>query len=65
MERIENHCVGCPKEMGCLGSACPNRNVRVIYCDICKEEIGIDDVYEVDGQDLCEDCLKDMFRKGG
>ena len=65
MERIENQCVGCPKEMGCLGSACPNRNVRVIYCDSCGEEIGMDDVYEVDGQDLCEDCLKDMFRKGG
>jgi hypothetical protein len=65
MERIENHCVGCADGLGCMGSACPNRNVRVIYCDSCGEEINIDDVYEADGDELCEDCLKDRFRKGG
>ena len=64
MERIENHCVGCPKKIGCRGSACPNQNVKVTYCDICGEEIQ-DEIYEVNGQDLCEECLKDMFRKGG
>lgn len=64
MQRIENHCVGCAKEMGCMGSAFPNRNVSVIYCDDCGEEIDKDNWYNVDGDDLCEDCLKDRFRKG-
>ena len=64
MQRIENHCVGCAKEMGCMGSACPNRNVKVTYCDCCGDEIdGI--IYEVDGEDYCEYCLKDKFRKRG
>lgn len=63
MEKHENQCVGCPPEIGCMGSACPNRNVKVIYCDKCGEEIDPDNVYEVDGDDLCEDCLKKKFRK--
>ncbi len=65
MLKIENHCVGCPSEMGCMGDACPNRNVKVYYCDKCGEEIDIDELYEVDGEDLCEDCLKTLFKKGG
>ena len=63
MERIENHCVGCPDEMGCLGDACPYMNVKVVYCDCCGYEID-GDVYEVDGEDFCEDCLKEYFKKG-
>ena len=65
MEKIENHCVGCADGLGCMGSACPNREVKVIYCDCCGSEINSDEVYEFDGDDLCEYCLKDMFRKGG
>ena len=62
MIKIENHCVGCHKEMGCMGNACPNRNVKVTYCDVCGFEID-GDIYEVDGEDVCEDCLKGMFYK--
>ena len=64
MVKTENHCVGCPTEMGCRGSACPHRNVEVTYCDCCGEEIDRDEIYEVDGEDLCESCLKDKFKKG-
>lgn len=59
MVKIENRCVDCG--FPCLGSACPHRNVKVHYCDKCGEEI--DEIFEVDGEDLCEECLKDMFRK--
>ena len=38
MVRIENDCVGCPPEMGCLGSSCPYRNVPHYYCDGCNWE---------------------------
>ena len=63
MKKIVNMCRGCATEgYPCRGSLCPDRNVIVYYCDGCDCEIE-DDVYEVDGRDLCEDCLKDEFRK--
>ena len=38
MIKYENDCVGCPPEIGCLGSSCPNRNVPHTYCDRCSDE---------------------------
>ena len=63
MVKIENHCVGC-RESGlhCLGSTCPNRRVEVWYCDKCGEELG-EDIYFADEEDLCEECLREKFRK--
>ena len=63
MIRYENECVGCPPEMGCLGSSCPNRNVPHRYCDKCGEEIYEDEIYDVEGEELCLDCLCKMFKK--
>ena len=62
MIRIENHCVGCT-DLGlpCLGHRCPNRRVPVRYCDKCGTEITDGCYYMVDGEDLCEECLKDKF----
>lgn len=63
MVKIENHCCDCAVPgYPCLGTACSLRNVEVHYCDKCGEEIE-DDIYEVDGEELCEDCLKEMFRR--
>jgi len=45
----------------CRGSSCPNRDVPVYYCDKCGEEL--EEVYEVDGEELCEECLKEKFLK--
>lgn len=60
---IEDHCVGCT-DLGkpCIGPHCRNANVAVCYCDECGEKTGCE-VYEVDGEDLCEDCLKRRFLK--
>ena len=58
MKRIENECVGCPKELGCLGNSCPNRNVTRYYCDSCNSE---DILYEYDGEELCIDCIKERL----
>lgn len=58
MLRIENHCVDCG--IHCLGSICPNRKVEVHYCDKCGEEL--EEIYEVECEELCEDCLKERFR---
>lgn len=60
MKRIENHCCDCAVPgYPCRGSACPNRNVEVYYCDECGCEL--DEIYDVDGEELCESCLKEKF----
>lgn len=62
MVRYENRCCGCAVPgYPCLGSSCPNRNVPVYYCDKCGDEL--EEIYDVDGEELCEDCLKEMFRR--
>ena len=62
MIQIENHCIGCAVDSyPCMGSSCPRRNVEVHYCDKCGEEL--EEILLVDGEELCEECLKDMFRK--
>ena len=59
---IENHCCDCAVPgYPCRGSACPNRRVEVHYCDNCGHEL--EDIYDVDGEELCEECLKEMFIK--
>lgn len=63
MIKYENECVGCPPEMGCMGNACPNRNVPHYYCDECGEEIvdnhRYEEYYTTNGAEhLCKDCYK-------
>jgi len=54
MKEIENQCVGCPKEIGCLGSGCPNRNIIVYYCDRCNGYAN----YKIGDEDMCEECAE-------
>lgn len=62
MKKIENHCRDCATPgYPCRGSTCPLVNVEVYYCDGCGDEL--DEIYEVDGDDLCEGCLKERFRR--
>jgi len=56
----ENECVGCPPEMGCLGSSCPNRNVIRIYCDKCGDE---GKIYHYDGEHLCISCIEETLEE--
>ena len=58
MKKIENECIDCPKELGCMGDACPNRNVARFYCDRCGDE---NTLYHYDGEELCADCLIEQF----
>lgn len=52
MMKIENECVNCG--LPCLGSSCPNRQVKHFYCDKCGEE---ETLYCLDGQELCATCV--------
>lgn len=63
MIRYENQCCDCAVDAyPCRGVSCPRRNTKVYYCDRCDSEID-GDIYEVDSKDLCEDCLREMFRR--
>lgn len=50
-------CCGLP----CRGTACPNHEIEITICDECGDEC--DEVYEVDGDDLCISCLKARFKR--
>ena len=64
MKRIKNDCCSCAVPgYPCMGTSCPLRNAEYYYCDKCGEEIDPDEIYEVDGEDYCEECLKKEFRK--
>lgn len=63
MRVFEDECVGCPPEMGCLGSSCPNKNVLHVFCDKCKKECELDELHEVGGEDVCEKCIFEMYPK--
>ena len=58
MVTYENDCVSCG--LPCLGDSCPYQNVPHRYCDRCGEELGME-WYEVEGDELCEHCLKERF----
>ena len=62
MLKIENHCCDCAVPgYPCQGDLCPLTRVEVHYCDKCKDEL--DYIYEVDGDELCESCVLEMFRR--
>lgn len=62
MVRYEDHCCGCATDgYPCLGRACSRSHVAVHYCDRCGDEL--DTIYDVEGEELCEECLKEMFRR--
>ena len=58
MRVVEDNCVGCPSELGCLGSACPYKNMHIDYCDECGDDNA---EYRVDGKDLCEACMDELL----
>lgn len=59
MITLENDCVDCG--LPCMGDNCPYRDVPHISCDNCGDECS--EVYEVNGEHLCETCLLNAFPK--
>ena len=57
---VNNECVCCG--LPCLGDFCRYKNVIRYYCDKCNNEFESDELYDVDGDMLCEDCLKGRFQ---
>lgn len=62
MINYEDECCGCATESyPCLGSSCSQRHVPHMYCDKCEDEV--EELYEYDGQQICEDCLIQIVPK--
>ena len=62
MVKYENECCDCAvPAYPCMGDTCPNRNVKHLYCDKCGEDC--EELYVFDGEELCEECLLDSFKK--
>lgn len=59
MKKKISNCVDCG--LPCLHEACPHYSVTVLICDGCGDEV--DELYDVDGEQLCESCLKERFEK--
>lgn len=63
MVEISNECVGCPPEMGCLGLACPNRNVKRYYCDECGDDVSDSVLYDYEGKELCLEYILNQLKE--
>ena len=62
--KLLDNCVGCTS-MGlyCRGSACPNSSPIVEYtCDKCGTELDPEDLYDVDGDMLCAECILNEYK---
>ena len=57
MIKTINECYGCPRP--CC-SHCSQSSVEVRICDDCCDE---EADYRVDGEDLCEGCLRERLRE--
>lgn len=57
MIKYENECVGCPQ--GCIH--CGRDKTQHLYCDKCGADC--EELYVFDGEELCEDCLKNSLER--
>lgn len=53
MTRYESNCVSCG--FPCRHEGCPYYKVLTLFCDQCGDEV--EDLYDYDGKQVCEDCL--------
>ena len=61
MVKYENDCCDCAAPgYPCRGESCPNRRVPHYYCDICDTEFSKHELYDYEGDDVCEECLSEL-----
>lgn len=55
----ENDCCSCAVPgYPCTGK---HKHVPHLHCDRCDADV--EEVYDVDGEDICEECLLEMYEK--
>lgn len=59
----QNDCCDCAvPAYPCRGNTCPLRHVIYYRCDWCgADELGEDDIVDVDGEDVCKECYEKEF----
>lgn len=63
MKCLEGECCGCASPgYPCVGEICKFRNVPHYYCDKCKQEFEPEELYCMDDEELCVDCLLLNFK---
>ena len=61
MVEYENECCDCAVPgYPCIGDSCPNRHVLHLICDECGSDV--EELFEYDGEEVCEECLHDHLR---
>lgn len=58
MIQYEDDCVGCPQ--GCID--CGRRHTAHLYCDKCGDEFQPEELYDVEGEQLCGECILMQYR---
>lgn len=53
-----SNCVDCPKELGCIGSACRYNQPDELVCEMCGDESAD---CEIDEYKLCRSCLHEYL----
>lgn len=60
MMKVENGCVGCPQDIGCLGCTCPKYQETYWICDGCGDST---ELYYFDDEELCKSCIIERLEK--
>lgn len=64
MRTLTDECCDCATESyPCIGSSCSNRNVVRYYCDRCKEEFELEELYQYFEEEVCAECILKDFKK--
>ena len=60
----KSECEACPKaDGGCVDLYCSYRKVKHYICDNCEEEVEAGELYRLDDQELCIECVKETLEK--
>lgn len=59
MIKYENDCVGCPTY--CIN--CGKKHSPHYFCDWCDEEFEPDELYDVNGDMVCQGCILGQYEK--
>lgn len=63
MKIIQNDCVDCG--LPCLYSGCPYYQAPHWFCDCCEQEFLPEELRELDGEQMCRECIMKVLPKVG
>lgn len=63
-KKLYDNCMCCTSNgLACRGMACEFSRPQAVYtCDGCGKELDSEELYDVDGEMLCADCLLGQYQ---